>query len=306
MEFMDMVKKEMEGRLGDHYEVALQTVRKNNNVFKRGIMVTTKGKNIAPTVYLDNFYEAYLGGMEMSRVMEEVYTAFEKGSPAGSLNLDFFMDFQEVKTKICYRLINASMNEELLHEIPYIPFLDLAISFFCPVEGQEIGRGSITIRNEHMEKWGVTVSELWKYAEKNTRTGYPAECCPFEDLLLDLVRQPDEVHSAVHWAELPSTERVPGEIPMKILTNQKRLFGAAVVLYKGYLKRLAERLGQSFYLLPSSIHEWILLLKDEGSMDEEQLKNMIHEVNTSQLEPQDVLSDSLYYYDATKKRILIY
>ncbi len=102
-------------------------------------------------------------------------------------------------------------------------------------------------------------------------------------------------------AEAGLQEAFPDEIPMKVLTNSKRSSGAVCILYPGVLEEVAaERMGGDFYIIPSSVHE-VILLPDDGRLLEENLKEMIFEVNRTKVDPEEVLSDNLYYYDAERK-----
>lgn len=89
---------------------------------------------------------------------------------------------------------------------------------------------------------------------------------------------------------------------MKILTNHQRIFGAAVILYDGYLEKLAERWECSYYVIPSSIHEMIIFPRLEGD-DGETLQKIVEEVNATVLDPQEILSNSVYLYDKEKKKL---
>lgn len=73
--------------------------------------------------------------------------------------------------------------------------------------------------------------------------------------------------------------------------------GASVILYDGFLKFIAERLGKNFYILPSSIHECIVVPK-ESKIEKEMLLDMVVEVNCFEVSRQDKLTDGVYYYDA--------
>ena len=90
--------------------------------------------------------------------------------------------------------------------------------------------------------------------------------------------------------------------PLRVLSNVQRVQGASCMLYPGLLKQLAGKEENSFYILPSSIHE-VILLTDRRMETPEQLKEMIAEVNRTQVAPEEVLSDSLYYYDSRKENI---
>ena len=91
--------------------------------------------------------------------------------------------------------------------------------------------------------------------------------------------------------------------PITILTNTAKLFGASCMLYPGVLEELAVQAGKSLFILPNSLYKSILL-PDVGD-DAESLKKMISDVNRTQVAPEEVLSDSLYYYDLAEKDIKI-
>ena len=295
-EFFELIRERMEERMEDGTEVRLHEVVKNNHVVKHGIMICDKERNIAPTLYLDEFYEEHEAGRDLEEILQVISDNLKRGMPHARIDMDFFMTYEKVKDKICYRLINYEKNEELLREIPHLPFLDLAICFYYPFWHEEIGKGSILIRNEHVEKWNVTVKELWKVANENTRELYPEVCCPMDKLLLEMTRHEEEA-----WTALP--EEGWGCVSMKVLTNKQRIFGAAVILYDDYLKQLSDCLQGDFFMIPSSIHEVLILPAVEGEC--ETLEKMICEVNATTVDPQEVLSDHLYRYERDKARVCI-
>ena len=215
--------------------------------------------------------------------------------------MDFFRHFKGVSERICYRLIRQKENEELLKDIPYIPFLDLAICFFYAYRGEALGEGAILIHNSHMELWDTTVKELLELAQKNTPVLFPWKCNSMEQVLREMMTEEE------YLAEMPDAEEGGGfltENPLWVLSNEQRAQGASCILYPGLLKQLAEKEKKSFYILPSSIHE-VILLTDQGMETHQQLKDMIAEVNRTQVAPEEVLSDSLYYYDLLKEKIQI-
>ena len=93
-------------------------------------------------------------------------------------------------------------------------------------------------------------------------------------------------------------------IPMMILTNSRKTYGACCIMYPKVLERLAGSVGGDYYLIPSSVHEFILLPLSQGRSAEE-LKEMIAEVNSSEIPPEDVLSDSLYLYSCKERCVKI-
>ena len=94
------------------------------------------------------------------------------------------------------------------------------------------------------------------------------------------------------------------EAQMKVLSNTRRIEGAVCILYPGVLESLAREEGHDLYILPSSIHE-VILLPDTGAPSAEELKRMVREVNDTQVAPEEVLSYSLYRYRRTDGRVTI-
>ena len=151
-----------------------------------------------------------------------------------------------------------------------------------------------------MELWQTNTLELLELARKNTPAIFPERVYSMEEILGELLREKREqsIAEADEYREFLRT------VPMRILSNQQKAHGAGCLLYEGVLEKLAVNYDSSYYILPSSIHE-VILLPDNGQESVEHLKNMIHEVNSTQVAPEEVLSDSLYYYDFDRKKLRI-
>lgn len=285
-----MIKEFLERNLQTGSKVLLQKVRKNNGVLLDSIIIHTPNCNISPTIYMDVFYEMYMSGMELEEVAVRILAAYYKGRPKKEINLDFFKDFEKVKPRIAYRLINAKENAELLEEIPHILFMDLAICFFYAFWDEQLGNGTITIYNKHMEWWGTNMRELMALACKNTPGLFPAEFETLKKVVETIYGEElDELHSEA--------------CPLYVLTNEQKVQGAICLLYDGMLEQIANRIGGSFYVLPSSIHE-VILFKESGEEDIHALHQLIREVNSTQLSVEERLSDYPYYYDKKVKKLI--
>ncbi len=298
-EFCMEVEQKIAEKLGDNYEIKLQEVRKNNNVRWQGLIIMEKGKSMAPTVYLDDLYQEYeQGRVEMEDILESILELLREKIPKEDVDMNFFLDYEKVKDRICYRLINEEKNQELLADIPYLPFLDLAVCFLYSFEDSEMGSGSILIRNQYLETWGISVKELWDTAERNTRRLFLPECTSMENVLKEIgEKEREEFHP-----ELPEPD---GKfLSMSVLSNRQRIFGSAVLLYDGYLERIGDRLGKNYFILPSSIHE-VIILPEIGGEDYGDMRAMIREINETQVEDQEILSDNLYYFDRQKNKMRI-
>lgn len=296
--FAKKVQNVLERELGGNYRVELKEVRKNNGVILQGLLILPKGRNVVPTIYLDSFWEAYESGMPFAVVIRRLLAVYREDMPDEDIDMEYFKYFEKVRDRICYRLINREENRELLEEIPHIEFLDLAICFYYAYQGKVLGEGSILITNSHVEMWKTTTTELLALAQVNTPRLYPWSCLSMEDVMREIVEQessgkPEECEPDL-WAELP----------MRVLSNTKRTYGAVCMIYPGVLEKLAAEIGQDFYILPSSVHE-VIFLRDIRADGENALRDMIMEINRTQVAPEEVLSDQLYHYDVLEKKIKI-
>ncbi len=299
-EFAGKVRDAVEKKMGGAYKVEVREVKKNNGVVLHGLLIVTDDRNVIPTLYLEPFWEAYESGVTLAEIVRRLIKIYREDMPETSIDMDFFRQFEEVSKRICYRLVRQEGNEELLKDVPHIPFLDLAVCFFYAYSGEALGEGAILIRNSHMELWHTTTKELLGLAQGNTPVLFPWRCNSMEQVLRDMLTEEE------YLAEMPEEECAGflSENPLWVLSNMQRAHGASCMLYPGLLKRLAEKEKRNFYILPSSIHE-VILLTDQGGETPKQLKDMIAEVNRTQVAPEEVLSDSLYYYDFQEEKIRI-
>lgn len=285
------VKLEMEKLLNDQAYVELHHVTKNNGIALEGICIMEQGNHISPTIYLEEFYEAYKEGLPVKEVAQQVLRIYEKSRTGLHVSLDYFLDFDQVKDRILCKVVSRRLNEELLQSIPYIPYLDLAVIFFCIVQNQEFGWGSILIRNEHRKIWNVSGEVLYEYARENTQRLRPFQLCTMEELIGEMVDTGEQ--------------RLLKELTMYVLSNEDRIFGAAGILYDRVLCEAGERMDEDFYVLPSSIHE-VILVPDSVAGDRDDLTRMVREINDTQVEPEDVLSDHVYHYSRRKHFLTVW
>ncbi len=300
MEINKFAEKMQEGllrKLGAGYEIMIQEVEKNNGIHLWGVMIIADEKNVSPTIYLEPFWSAYEKGVPLYLIVDKVIQIYQEDVPAENVDLSFFKSFAKVKERICYRLVHAGSNEKLLTIIPHIRYLDLAVCFYYAYEGKALGNGSILIRNTHVQMWETSVEELFQLAEQNTPRLFLPRCESMETVLAELL-DAGERDILGESAEFFQT------VPMMVLGNARRTQGAVCIMYPHLLEQIAGRMGSSLYILPSSIHEVIIMPERPGVLPE-RLKEMIVEVNATQVDPEEKLSDSLYYYNRTEQIIQI-
>lgn len=289
-EFAELVKVGMESITG--VDVEIREVQKNNGVVFCGLIVKEEGCNIHPTIYLEQYLEAYEKGTDMAEILNHIKVIVSAHKNVASLDMDWFRDWERVKGKVAYRLINFEANKELLKDIPYESFLDLAKVYYINIEDASIGSGTVLINNSHLDIWGVTPEQLGEIAVENTPKLFPALIRSLSDVLEEMMGIEDSI---------------TGEIDCKmfIISNEYKHYGASTFCYDNVIKEFAEKMNSDLFILPSSLHEVIVILSnDKGDMA--RLKSMVYEVNRTQLAEEDILSDSVYYYSREEDTIITF
>ena len=293
-EFSGNMKKAVENILGEGYQIEEAIIDKNNGVQLDALVIRMPDMNIAPTIYLRSYYENYEDGEGIQDGARRLVEDYRKSLPEEGFDVSFYEDYEIVRKGLSYKLISMERNTELLNDIPYVPFLDLAIVFYYAFERCGIPDGSILIKNKHMDMWGVTCEQLMKDASENAPRSLPGVC-------RDMCSVLERICPGKSEEIFPEDEPM---MPMYVLSNSRMINGAAAMLYPDILRKLSDKLKSDLYIIPSSVHEVIVFARNMAN-DEKSLKEMIRTVNRTQLEPQDVLSDSLYFYNRNDEKISI-
>ena len=199
-----------------------------------------------------------------------------------NIDLSFFRNFDSVEEKLSFKLIGLKDNNEYLEDIPYRRFEDLAMVPICMVRNSEIGVGHITIRNSHLDLWGITYDRLWKNLMENSTKTAEVKIKTMPDFLgEDYINDFEVLQNII------------------IVSNKEQNYGAGAVLYPGVLEKISDKYGKNLYVLPASVHE-VLVLPEQGEENEaEMLEAIVRQVNAGVLSKEDFLSDKIYYYEKT-------
>ena len=288
--FCERMKDILQQYYGVESNVKLHTVQKVNGVVLHGITVMKEGVSIVPTLYLESYYDELNRGMPLNDIVHRFILEYDKAAIHDDFDISFFEFYEKVKPHLGYKLINYEMNRELLQEVPHKRYLDLAIVCYCNIVDDRLGKGTILIRNEHLDIWKIEKDILIRDSLKNMPLIFPPEVINMADLLKELYDDPAQL--------------ICGKLPMYVLTTRARMYGAAAILYSGQLEAIAREVDDDFYLLPSSIHEIIILPKKYGT-DEEYLSQMVDEINHEQVDIEEILSNHAYLYSRLTKDITL-
>ena len=302
-DFVETVKVAIETMYSDGYVVRVQDVQKNNGLVLCGLTIQKVGINIAPTIYLDSFYEEYRKGRTLESIVNTIAATYEEHKVEKDFSVDMISSFDSVKEKICFKLINAEKNQELLQDVPHIPFMDLAIVFYILVDQSSNGNATALVRKSMMQLWGnPDVYDIYDLAKMNTQRLFRGHVASMMEVMSGIIAEKANVDHDLVDAFFSMDVYEDNFMPMFVATNKSKINGASVILYDGLLAEFARRVGGDFYILPSSIHETIFL-PATGEMDVEYLIDMVRTVNSTEVSPDEVLSDNVYKYIADEDRV---
>lgn len=266
-----------QNKLQGEKTVERQEVLKNNGVVLVGLTIKEPEKVVAPVIYLEEYYKRYLNGASIEGLAECLLERSKHTPEVFEWEKEKLFDFEQMKGNIIYKLVNTEENEKLLSEVPNLPVLDFSIVFYLHLPISENESGSILIRNAHMEVWKCSISLLYKLARENTPKLCPPVLCSLTDFLKGYGAYMEE------------------ECPVMVLTNENGLYGASVLLYPKMPELIYKAVGGSYYLLPSSVHEF-LVVPEENGIESEELTSIVREVNRTEIEEEEFLSDEVYYF----------
>lgn len=301
MEFVNVVKSEMEEKMGEDVRIDIHDTVKNNNVSYKAISIVRQDCNVSPNLRLEDFYEDYLEGTELENVLDKIITIFEKYDHP-PINLECFLDFEKAKDHIMIKLVSYEANKKRLEQIPHISFLDFAITYFVYMKQEDFGygNGSVQIENEHLELWGVEKEQLHRLAIKNSVEKMPVKFLSIQEILIGMLNQ-----KGIATDDLQDEmTKLQDEIPMYVLSNEQNYFGASVLYYPGVLKEISKRFQSDLIILPSSIHE-VIVLPVSGEEQFDEMNEMIEDINKEQVADEEVLSGHLYYYNRSTEKLMI-
>lgn len=297
-EFRESILQEIRVRADGAFQVKKHDVIKNNNAKQAGIAVVKEEADIGPCVYLDDLYREYESdGMKFDEIVDEVYRLILKyDEDMPDVDLSGFRNWETVQKDVYAKLINAEQNKELLEKIPHRDFMDLAVVYYAIARDQEQEDiGTILIYNGHMEIWGQEEENLYQTAMMNMRADGEADFMTIETVvkhILPGIAFPKKDGNASH------------DTDMYILTNHRRRFGAAEILDKKTLRMVADKVGDGFIVLPSSVHETIILPPKDAT-EYEGLAAKVREVNDTQVDVEERLSYHVYVYSRDEETLKI-
>jgi len=285
-QFVQAIEKKVKKEIKECARISVYTTQKYNGTMRQGLLFSEQGSNVSPTIYLEEYYRRFEQGGSIDQIVKEILSLYAQLRFKEPWEESLIRDYTNIKEKMVYRLIHREKNLEILENMPYISYLDLAIVFYILFEAGIYGMAAMPVKTEHLRQWGITTGQAYQCAKDNTCRLLPCEFKTMRAVMAELTG-------------MPETEE---EDVLFVLSNEYRSFGAAAVLYPGELERIGECLGEDFFVLPSSVHE-MLIVRKSVVLGKEALSRMVAEINATQVAKEEVLSDRAYYYSRAEKML---
>ena len=202
---------------------------------------------------------------------------------------DFVGDYDQVKEHTYLRLIPG--DSPILKDTPHKMIKDMALVVNIHLENfsDQNGRSCVVVSKPLLEMYGIDEAQLFADAKNNSVENEPVKLVPLGDM----------IKSLIETEELPTPEEAG--ITTYIATNNSGFQGASIIAYPDFADKLSD-IGKDFWILPSSVHEFILI-KDDGKAKAKDLNAMVRNVNETVLEPRDILSFQCYHFNAITKEL---
>ena len=302
-EFKENVVENIKDYLPERFEnaeVTLQDVTKNNDRQLTGLLVRTEDSNITPTIYLEDFFRQYEEGADMDVLLQKIADIRVEHEAPEHLDANKLTDLDEVRDHITCKLLNADMNKDYLSNKPHRLVEDFAVVYYVDLGGDSTGHMSAPITDHLLEGYGIDIPELDQIAMDNLAKS-DIEFKTMREVLVEMMFPDGVDENDPRMEMLPPEEEIPS---MYVLTNGEKLNGASSILDAKTMEEISEKVGGDFYILPSSLHE-VIILPDTPEMDKDTLERMVQDVNAGQVAPEDKLSDHVYMYDSVEKEIVL-
>lgn len=298
-QFKEEVKEKIKVFLPPEYQdanVELCQVPKNNNVVLDGVSFKNPLWDKSPVIYLNSFYETYQQGREMYDILHEIAEIIRNTQTHVEHDISYIHDYEQVKNNLFVMVCNATLNEKSLENVPCELQSDLAMVYRIKVEMENGDKGSILVNNNLLKTWGISEEQLKKDAWESMRKINPPMLQDMNELVEDFV-----VGRLISAEEYEIGKLMPDDI-MFVLTNTEKYQGAAYMFDVELMSKLADKLGADLIVLPSSIHE-IIIVNGNGEYDYEDLRNVVRDVNETQVADEELLSYDVYLFSKDTQMI---
>ena len=295
-QFKELVKEEIKNYLPERYANASVDIRNiiKNNDLELVSLVVCNDKKISPNIYLDEYYNRYKKGDDIEEILIDIAKMRIAKEVNGCFPLDRIMDFEKAKNFIITKLIEKDWNKKLLQKRPHKLFCNLAVTYHIIISIEDKGISSAPITNELLNQWNENIDTVHELSIINMKSLFPSIFEPIDKIISSKLKESNRENETLGFLH---------DYKMYVLSNHENYFGAAALLDKEIVQKMIDEFGTKFYILPSSVHEVIVV--DSRCIDVGELSCMVKNVNHSILPYEERLSNNIYRYDVDNGLCLV-
>lgn len=275
-------------------EVSVHPKKKVNDTLRYGLAIRFDSDKISPVLYLEDAWQAYENGADMKTVLGNLaWKYMELLEYHKDVTVDTSMEYGMIKDRVVYQICNKEANRNSLQERVYTDIGQGLVKVYAihqELDGFETG-GSIAITHDVMKRFGYDVEEIREDAEENTPWIYPAVFAPVGQMLEDA-------------GQGETASNNTAEMELYVLTNTAVHWGAGALFYPGMQEKIAEQFGRNYYVLPSSLHE-VMIVPEKPGIRDGKLEQIVQRINREKVSRENFLSNKVLFYDREKGRLRV-
>lgn len=303
--FVYAIKQMLMERIGKDYSIQESNVLKVNNDYNPTLVVRKRNEEIGKCIYMEQYFQRFCCGETMDKISDDIVELVtdKRGieEMKRTVAVDVIRNYEVMKNRIGLKLINAEMNGRYLNDKIYVPYLNLAV--VCTIFWTEAGTttASASVTRTLFNYWNVSEEELFMQAYKNMQSLFPATIRDMNEVILRLVQE-EQVDYNIDGLDTGNKADT-----FYVLTTQDGTNGAVTMLYQDIIKEFAEEQNlEEVIIIPSSVHEVLLVPKIKGSVTEKECLKMLRDVNCTEVKLSEVLSDDIYIYSKSDNEIQVW
>ena len=265
----------------EEFHIEYNEVQKNNVNKEAYRLIPKTQKTCSPVAYCENFENC----SDNTEIAKELINIWNKGKSYEIPDIEE-LGSREFILKNVYPKVVANTNNELIdgQHLVFKEFLDMFVIYYVNIGADNEGTASYNVQEKMIANAGIDMEELHSQAIKNLEKEVSIK--DMQDIIMNIIGITDE-------SEFDFSQ-VPEENQMLVLSKKDSMYGASVILCASVLEKLDSFWNGEFVILPSSVHECISVRSDGFTLQE--MKEMVMEINDTEVSPEDRLTDSVYVY----------
>lgn len=288
-EFREELLRMMKEQADEKLQIELMERQKLNGQIRYALMIRREENPCAPVIYLEEFYDSFCLGKPLEQIAEKLWMIYNEEMKDDLKylydHISCMLTFADAAPGLYVRVMHNGKNRDLLQDTPCRYIQDLALTIYYQVklmDGQV--RGTVMLRDEHIQDWSVSAEEVFDRAISNTLQTEGMYWNTLEAVLN-------------HEKLLPFSQKLSySRTGLHVVSGKTGVWGATVAFLPGAAVRIYEALGEAYYLLPSSIHE-VIVIPFSRAVSKQLLAQTVRDVNRLEIPEEEILSDNIYIYN---------